>query len=65
MGAKTKRPQVLVYYDWVERVIDEEEDLIFEIEPELFGTITLSKETISLLSVGVLEIRSIEKFDPD
>ncbi len=49
----------------MERLIDEEEDLIFETEPELFGTITLSKETISLLSVGVLEIRSTENFDPD
>jgi hypothetical protein len=44
----------------------EEKDTIFEIEPELFsiGTIALLEETISLLSVGVLEIRSIENFDP-
>ncbi len=47
----------------MEGLIDEEEDLIFEIELELFsiGTITLSKETISLLNVGVLEIKNIEK----
>jgi hypothetical protein len=40
--------------------------LIFEIEPKLFiiGTIIFSKEMISLLSVGVSKIRSIEEFDP-
>jgi hypothetical protein len=63
LGAKTKRPQILMCYDLMEGLIDEEEDLIFEIELELFsiGTITFSKETISLLNVGVLEIKSIEK----
>ncbi len=46
LGVETKRPQVLVYYDLMEGLIDEEEDLIFEIEPKLFsiGTITLSKK---------------------
>ncbi len=33
LGAKIRRPQVLVCYDLLERLIDEEEDLIFEIEP--------------------------------
>jgi hypothetical protein len=33
LGAKTRRPQALVYYDLLEGLIDEEEDLIFEIEP--------------------------------
>jgi len=33
LGAKTRRPQVLVCYDLMEGLIDEEEDLIFEIEP--------------------------------
>jgi hypothetical protein len=39
---------------------NEEEDLIFETKPKLFsiGIITLSKETVSLLSVGISEIRS-------
>ncbi len=31
LGTKTRRPQVLVCYDLMERSIDEEEDLIFEI----------------------------------
>lgn len=37
----------------------EEEDLIFDTKPKLFsiGTIIISDETISLLSIGVLEIR--------
>jgi hypothetical protein len=51
----------------MERLTNEEEDLIFEIEQQLFSidTITLSKETISLMSVTVLKINSIEEFDPE
>ncbi len=66
LRAETKRPQILVCYDLMEGLTYEEKDMIFEIEPELFsiGTIALLEETISLLSVGVLEIRSIENFDP-
>jgi hypothetical protein len=53
LGANTKRPQILVCYDLMEGLTYEEEDMIFEIKPKLFsiGTITLSKEMISLLSV--------------
>jgi hypothetical protein len=44
----------------------EEEDLIFETKPKLFsiGTITLSKEMVSLLNVEMSEIKSTEEFDP-
>jgi len=65
LGAKIKSPQVLVCYDLLEGLIDEEEDLIFEIELELFsiGTITISDETISLLSIGVLEVKINGEFD--
>jgi hypothetical protein len=47
------------------RLTNEEEDLIFEAKPKLFsiGIITLSKEIISLLSVGVLVIRSTEEYN--
>ncbi len=64
MGVETRRPQVLVCYDLVEGLIDEKEDVIFETKPELFsiGTITISNEIISLLSIGVLEIRINTKF---
>jgi hypothetical protein len=39
----------------MEGLIDEKEDLTFDIETELFsiGIITLSEETISWLNVGV------------
>ncbi len=49
----------------MERLTNEKEDLIFKTKPKLFsiGTIILSKEMVSLLSVGVLEIRSNEEFD--
>ncbi len=66
LGAITRRPQVLICYDLLERLIDEEEDMIFETKPKLFltGTITISDETISLLSIGVLEIKISENFEP-
>ncbi len=34
MGVETKRHQIFICYDILKRLIDEEEDLIFEIEPE-------------------------------
>jgi hypothetical protein len=35
LGIETRRPQVLVCYDLMEGLINEEEDLIFETEPEI------------------------------
>jgi len=65
LGIETKKPQVLICYDLLERLTNEEEDMIFEIKLELFSinTIIILDETVSLLSVGMLEIRSIEKFN--
>jgi hypothetical protein len=42
LGIETRRPQVLVCYDLMEGLINEEEYLIFETKPKLFsiGTIT-------------------------
>jgi hypothetical protein len=36
LRTKTKLPQVLVCYDFLERLTYEEEDIIFDIEPKLF-----------------------------
>ncbi len=65
MGVEPKRPQVLVCYHLMEGLTNDEEDLIFEIELELLliGTITLLEETVSLSSVGVSKIRSIQEYD--
>jgi hypothetical protein len=41
LGAKTKRPQILVCYDLLEGLTNEKEDMIFEIEPELFSIDTI------------------------
>ncbi len=62
MGVETRRPQVLICYDVVEGLIDEEEDLIFMTWPKLFSisTIIISDETISLLNVRVSKIRMSE-----
>jgi hypothetical protein len=59
LEAETIRPQVFICYDSLERLIDEEEDLIFEIEPKLFsiGIINISDEIISLLSIGMSKIK--------
>jgi len=45
LGVETIWPQALVYYDLMDRLTYEEEDLIFETKPKLFsiGIITLSK----------------------
>jgi hypothetical protein len=50
----------------LKKLLGDEEDLIFEIELELFsiGTITILDETISLLSIGVLEVKISGEFDP-
>jgi hypothetical protein len=63
---ETKRHQILVCYNLMEGLIDEE-DFIFETKPELFSidTIALLEQTISLLCVGMLEIRSIEEFNSE
>jgi len=44
LRVETKRPQILVYYDLMEGLTNEKEDLIFETKLELFsiGTITIS-----------------------
>jgi hypothetical protein len=66
LGVETRRPQVFVCYDLLEGLTNEEEDLIFKIKLKLFsiGTIIISKEIISSLSIGVLNIRINEEFDP-
>ncbi len=66
LWVETRKPQVLVCYDLMEGLIDEEENLIFESKPKLLaiGTITRFEETISLLSVRVLEIISTKEYDP-
>jgi len=66
LGAKTRKPQVFVCYDLMERLTNEEEDLIFKIDLEFFsiGTITILEETISLLNIRMLKITINEEFDP-
>jgi glycerol-3-phosphate responsive antiterminator len=58
LGVETKKPQIFICYDLMEGLTNEE-NLIFEIEPKLFsiGIITISNETISLLNVGIIEIK--------
>ncbi len=66
LGAETKRPQILVCHDLLEELTNEEEDLIFDIEPEPFpiGTITILEEIVSLLSIRVSKIKINEKSKP-
>jgi hypothetical protein len=50
----------------LERLIDEKEDLIFEIESKLFsiGMITILEEIISLMSIGMSKIKINEESEP-
>ncbi len=63
LGGETRRPQIHISHDLLEGLTNEEEDLIFLIEPKLFsiGTIIILDETIPLLNIGVLEIIINEK----
>ncbi len=67
MGTEIRRHQVLVCYDLLERLTDEKEDLNFETELELFsiGTIIISNEKNSLLSVGMSKIKISEESKPE
>jgi hypothetical protein len=55
LGVETRRPQIFVCYDLIQRLTNEKEDLILETKPKLFSvsTIAFPEETISLLSVGI------------
>jgi hypothetical protein len=59
LGAETRRPQVFVYYDLMQMLTYEEEDLIFETTKIVFNWHNFSEETVSLLSVRVSVIISI------
>ncbi len=64
MSRNQKAPS-LICYDLMEGLTYEEEDPIFEIKPKLLSISTIIiffKK--NLLNVGVLEIKSIEEFDP-
>jgi hypothetical protein len=56
----------LVCFDLLERLIDEEEKLIFKTKPKLFSIsiITTLNETISLMSIGMSEVKFNGEFDP-
>jgi hypothetical protein len=67
LGTNTRKPQVLDCYDLMEGLTNEEEDLIFEMEPQLFsiGTIIISNEIVSLLNVGMSEIKNTKESDQE
>jgi len=66
LGAKTRRPQILVYYDLLEWLTYAKKNLIFEIKPKLFSIsiIIISNEIISLLNIKMLEIKTNGKSNP-
>jgi hypothetical protein len=59
LGGEIKRPKVLLCYDYQNGIIDEEEDIIFVIEPKLFsiGTISLPETIQSMKTtyVGIMD----------
>ncbi len=61
LGGEVKRPKMLLCYDYQNGITnDEEEDIIFAIEPELFsiGTISLPKtiQSVKTSNVGIMDI---------
>jgi hypothetical protein len=65
LGAQARRPQILVCYDLMEWLTNEEEDLIFETTKIVFNWHNYNfKKIVSLLSVGVLEIRNTKELYP-
>ncbi len=66
LGAKTKRLQILVYYNLLERLTNEEENLIFETKSKLFsiGTIIILKNKVLLLNIGMSKTIIHEEFEP-
>jgi hypothetical protein len=56
LDSNTKHPEVLFYYEFVNEVIDEEEDMLLAAEPDLFAI-----NTITLLELEVLAVMSDAK----
>jgi hypothetical protein len=64
LGVQTKRPKVLVCYDFHFGIADEEEDVMFATKLELFsiGTIVVPTHTKSIFkSTCILDISIIEQ----
>jgi hypothetical protein len=56
----TKHPEVLIYYDFVNEIIDEEEDMLLAVESDLFAI-----DTIILPELEVLVMMSNTKIGTD
>ncbi len=61
LGINLKRPKVLLCFDYHNGIIDEEEDLMFANEPELFsiGTISLPWETLNTVIISIVQTKNI------
>jgi hypothetical protein len=59
LGGEVKRPELLLCYNYQNGIIDEEEDIIFAIEPELFsiGIISLLEtiQYVKTTNVGIMD----------
>ncbi len=66
LEVEIKRPQILLCYDLLKGLTNEKENMIFETKSKLFsiGTITISKEIISLLSIKISKIKIDEEYEP-
>ncbi len=59
LGNEIRRPKVLLCYNYQNGITDEEEDIIFVIEPKLFsiGTISLPEtiQSMKTTNVGIMD----------
>jgi hypothetical protein len=60
LGSEIRKPKVLLCYDYQKAIIDEEENIIFAIEPKLFSIRIINLlETIQFMKitdVGIMDI---------
>jgi hypothetical protein len=56
LGTNLKRPKVLLFFDYHNGIIDEEEDLMFISDPKLFfiGTTSLPLKTLEIVVVNII-----------
>jgi hypothetical protein len=56
LGTNLKRPKVLLRFDYYNGIIDEEEDMMFTNELELFFIVTISLplETLEIVVINII-----------
>jgi len=57
LDSNTKRPKVLLYYDFVDKVIDEKEDVLLAAKPNLFIIGTITSPKLKILTMVATDVK--------